>query len=298
MEAHDLDVDFAGNTYVAVSFTGGYQLKDITQNGQEDAAVVAVDALGEPMRFVDSNGSSRAEGLTVAAADRELQVLVGGMQGTTPEFFGSVPLSLQQEERAYAAILQAESTQRAWILRNNDPDRELGRLIREINQTEGEIYRVIDRPAQNTRLISAYLTTEQLAEIKGVDVFEDVELKADGTVDPAGWALEALNDAHTRPWTGSYTYPETCRETYLYLIDSAVNDALPYFDGNPNLTLNPFASVTTVTTQIVQLLTGDQEFDSAKTLAAFALGLVLFIVTLLLNIVALRVVKKYREAYE
>lgn len=65
-----------------------------------------------------------------------------------------------------------------------------------------------------------------------------------------------------------------------------------------NLTLNPFSSVTTVTTQIVQLLTGDQEFDSAKTLAAFALGLVLFIVTLLLNIVALRVVKKYREAYE
>jgi phosphate transport system permease protein len=65
-----------------------------------------------------------------------------------------------------------------------------------------------------------------------------------------------------------------------------------------NLTANPFASVTTVTTQIVQLLTGDQEFESAKTLAAFALGLVLFIVTLLLNMIALRVVKKYREAYE
>jgi phosphate transport system permease protein len=65
-----------------------------------------------------------------------------------------------------------------------------------------------------------------------------------------------------------------------------------------NLTANPFASVTTVTTQIVQLLTGDQEFDSPKTLAAFALGLVLFLVTLALNIIALRVVKKYREAYE
>ena len=65
-----------------------------------------------------------------------------------------------------------------------------------------------------------------------------------------------------------------------------------------NLTLNPFDSVTTVTTQIVQLLTGDQEFDSPKTLAAFALGLVLFLVTLALNIVALRVVKKYREAYD
>jgi phosphate transport system permease protein len=65
-----------------------------------------------------------------------------------------------------------------------------------------------------------------------------------------------------------------------------------------NLTANPFESVTTVTAQIVQLLTGDQEFDSAKTLAAFALGLVLFLITLLLNVAALRVVKKYREAYE
>lgn len=65
-----------------------------------------------------------------------------------------------------------------------------------------------------------------------------------------------------------------------------------------NMTLNPFASVTTVTTQIVQLLTGDQEFESAKTLAAFALGLVLFLITLVLNLIALTVVRRYREAYE
>ena len=65
-----------------------------------------------------------------------------------------------------------------------------------------------------------------------------------------------------------------------------------------NLTLNPFSSVTTVTAQIVALLTGDQEFDSPKTLSAFALGLVLFVITLLLNIYALAVVKKYREAYD
>jgi len=65
-----------------------------------------------------------------------------------------------------------------------------------------------------------------------------------------------------------------------------------------NLTANPFAAVTTVTVQIVTLLVGDQEFDSAKTLAAFALGLVLFVVTLLLNVVGLTVVRKYREQYE
>ena len=65
-----------------------------------------------------------------------------------------------------------------------------------------------------------------------------------------------------------------------------------------NLTANPLQAVTTVTVQIVTLLTGDQEFDSAKTLAAFALGLMLFVVTLILNIIALRVVRKYREQYE
>ncbi|MCC8986885.1 MAG: phosphate ABC transporter permease subunit PstC [Candidatus Contendobacter sp.] len=65
-----------------------------------------------------------------------------------------------------------------------------------------------------------------------------------------------------------------------------------------NLTANPLEAVTTVTVQIVTLLTGDQEFDSPKTLAAFALGLMLFVVTLILNIIALHVVRKYREQYE
>ncbi len=65
-----------------------------------------------------------------------------------------------------------------------------------------------------------------------------------------------------------------------------------------NLTANPLESVTTVTVQIVTLLVGDQEFDSAKTLAAFALGLVLFVLTLGLNIIALYVVRKYRQQYD
>jgi len=65
-----------------------------------------------------------------------------------------------------------------------------------------------------------------------------------------------------------------------------------------NLTANPLESVTTVTVQIVTLLVGDQEFNSPKTLAAFALGLMLFVTTLCLNFVALHVVKKYREQYD
>ena len=64
------------------------------------------------------------------------------------------------------------------------------------------------------------------------------------------------------------------------------------------LTANPFDAVTTVTVQIVTNLTGDPEFDSPKTLSAFALGLALLLVTLCLNVIALRVVQKYREKYD
>lgn len=64
------------------------------------------------------------------------------------------------------------------------------------------------------------------------------------------------------------------------------------------LTLNPLETVTTVTVQIVTLLTGDQEFNSPKTLAAFGLGLTLFVVTLALNIVAQRIVQAYRQQYD
>ena len=67
---------------------------------------------------------------------------------------------------------------------------------------------------------------------------------------------------------------------------------------NANLTANPLENVTTVTVQIVVALIGDQEFDDPKTLSAFALGLVLFVVTLILNVVALAIVKKYREKYD
>ena len=65
-----------------------------------------------------------------------------------------------------------------------------------------------------------------------------------------------------------------------------------------NLTANPLAAVTTITVQIATLLVGDQEFDSPKTLSAFALGFVLFFFTLVLNYIALRIVQKYREQYD
>ena len=65
-----------------------------------------------------------------------------------------------------------------------------------------------------------------------------------------------------------------------------------------DLSFNPLDAVTTVTAQIVTILVGDQEFESAKTLSAFALALTLIVITLILNFYALYIVKKYREQYE
>jgi len=65
-----------------------------------------------------------------------------------------------------------------------------------------------------------------------------------------------------------------------------------------NLSANPFEAVTTITVQILALLTGDQEFDSAKTLSAFALGLLLFVLTLLLNVAAMKIVKHFEQQYD
>ena len=65
-----------------------------------------------------------------------------------------------------------------------------------------------------------------------------------------------------------------------------------------NLSANPLDAVTTVTAQIVTILVGDQEFESAKTLSAFALALTLIVITLGLNFIALQIVKKYREQYD
>ena len=65
-----------------------------------------------------------------------------------------------------------------------------------------------------------------------------------------------------------------------------------------NLTLNPIEPVTTITTQIVMLVQGDQEFNSPQTLSAFALGFILLILTLLLNIIAIKIVDRYKRKYQ
>lgn len=66
----------------------------------------------------------------------------------------------------------------------------------------------------------------------------------------------------------------------------------------PNLTMNPLEDMTTVTVKIVESLVGDQEFDSSLTLSAFALGLVLFVVTLIINIISITTIRKFHQKYK
>lgn len=89
--------------------------------------------------------------------------------------------------------------------------------------------------------------------------------------------------------------------SFLLAISRAVGETMIVVMAagmRPNLTANPLEAVTTVTVQIVALLTGDQEFNSAKTLSAFALGLALFVTTLIFNIFALYLVRRYRQVYD
>ncbi|MCH2063785.1 MAG: S8 family serine peptidase [Roseibacillus sp.] len=239
LETQSLDIDYAGNTYVSVSFTGSYQFKGVVHPGREDAAVVVVDARGTPMRFMDSNGEAGATGLDVAVVGRDLQVLVGTMSGTTEELFGDSPLQPSAVNKAFLAVLDKPDDQDAYIITPATPDQELGPLIQVINRAEGEVYRVIDRPQRNIRLISANLTTEQVNSLlqAGARVEVDRELAPNGQINPAGWALGHLNNPMPRA-TDTYCYPETCQETILYLIDTGIDTSSGFFAGNPNLVIS------------------------------------------------------------
>ena len=117
-----------------------------------------------------------------------------------------------------------------------------------------------------------------------------------------GWQLpEPTGDKNTR---GSILVIGGSAETLgavLLAVSRAIGETMIVVmaaGASANLSANPLESMTTVTFQIVAMLTGEGSFDHPATLSAFALGFVLFLVTLALNFIALRVVKRFREAYE
>ena len=156
-------------------------------------------------------------------------------------------------------------------------------------------------------LFAQFPLAEQVSEALGVITWPMMEFEAD---DALAAVPQSLSDGSLG--LGA-TRSETIRQViipaalpgivgaFLLAISRAIGETMIVVMAAglaANLTLNPLEAVTTVTVQIVTLLTGDQEFDSAKTLAAFALGLLLFVVTLALNLAALRIVRKYREQYD
>ncbi len=85
-------------------------------------------------------------------------------------------------------------------------------------------------------------------------------------------------------------------ETMIVVLGAGA--AAAQFDRGLGAVINPFEAMTTVTVKIVSQLTGDTDFASPETLVAFALGLTLFVITLGLNVLALYIVRRYREQYE
>jgi hypothetical protein len=242
MNTRDIAIDYAGNTYVSTSFSGSYEFEDVTYTGQEDAAIVAIDVLATPIRFTNTAGASSAFGAAVAAPDRNQQILVGSIRGTTAENFGGIIVNTTANQQAYFSAVEPVSDQQPYILTSLLPDTTIESMTQEINIAGGEIYRALEFPNEKIRLVAAHLTREQHSGLAGDGRFislRDVDLQQDGFVSDSGWALAALNSAPPPPPTPvySYTYPETCHQTALYLIDTAIDTSSGYFDANPNLNI-------------------------------------------------------------
>lgn len=237
MDSHDLAIDRAGNTYVAVTYNGPYAFEDFIYPGQNDAAIVSIDPAGAEIRFTTSEGPASAIAFGVAAPTRNTQVAVGRIQGKDQELFGLNPLgSIDDFNRAFFVSLDPVQEQFAVIM---EPSRgqSLVQMVQQINQIGGEIYRPFNFPRGNGRFVAAFLTTEQIATLQDdYDISPDPVLEPTGTMPSANYALETLNQVPAKaPY--SFTYPETCHHTVLYLIDSAIDNSSGYFDGNPNLTI-------------------------------------------------------------
>ncbi|MFP6876849.1 MAG: hypothetical protein VCA37_08470, partial [Roseibacillus sp.] len=255
MNTRDLAIDYAGNTYVSTSFSGSYEFESVTYTGQEDAAIVAIDVLATPIRFTNTAGASSAFGAAVAAPDRNQQILVGSIRGTTAEDFGGIIVPTFPNQQAYFSAVEPVSDQQPYILTSLLPDTTIESMTQEINRAGGEIYRALEFPNEKIRLVAAYLTTEQRRGLgQQFTSVPDVDLQQDGLVSGSGWALEALNSAPATDDDGySYTYPETCHQTALYLIDTAIDTSSGYFNGNPNLNIG---------SSILVRGTGDPSFSS------------------------------------
>ncbi|MFP6879892.1 MAG: hypothetical protein VCA34_03030, partial [Roseibacillus sp.] len=256
METGDLAVDYAGNSYVSVSLSGPFSFEGVTHAGDLDAAVVSIDGAGTPIRFTDTTGTAVAFGTAVAVVDRNLQILVGELQGLGQENFDDTnPLQVEQESRAYFGAIERSANQQAYILTSV---LQLPLVVMEERITElgGEVYRALDFPNEGIRIVAAYLTTEQRGGLGQLFTSViDADLRQDGLVSDSGWALEALNSAPpTGTPTYSYTYPESCHQTALYLIDTAIDTSSGYFSANTNLTIG---------SSILVRGTGDPLYSSA-----------------------------------
>jgi len=237
MDASGLAVDPNGNTHVAATFDKAFEFEGVVYDGQNDAAVISVDAGGERFRFARSHGAAAEEGLAVAAPERDLQVLAGAYAGSGTSRFDGYSQAARPDALGYMAALEPVPSQEALIVSSAAAD-PVSFLRTELREAGAQVYRVVDRPGQGVEFVAAYVTDAQADNLPATFILTpDQPLGPDGVEDPSGWALAHLNDAFTAsPY--SYGYPDTCREVALYLIDTAVDTSSGYFGGNSNLAVN------------------------------------------------------------
>ncbi|MDA0765887.1 MAG: S8 family serine peptidase [Verrucomicrobia bacterium] len=244
MKPTGLSIDRFGNTFTCAGFQGGFLIESQAANGNADVAVLGVDAAGVLFDFHQSTGAGQDSPTGVAAPARDIVVTVGQYEGSPGNFGGqSLPVPNPGEIHAFLGALGPLPGQNQFILTpipGAPGAPTVLELIVQIHQTGGQVYNVV-QSATTPRAVSAYLTTDQLADLTApgnVTAEPDSPLQPDGSSVDADWALNHLNAAtNTGPGPYTFTYADTGQAVNVYLLDTAASNPSAWFNTNTNLTI-------------------------------------------------------------
>ena len=240
MKSGDLDVDDYGNSWLAATFDGSWEVEGQAQAGNDDAALIAIDGAGLLFDFHRSTGNAVENPRGAAAPTRELAMIVGNYSGSGSSFAPLPTLPEKNGDEAFIAIATPDFPQNLFVYypANSGP-LPLPQIIDRIHQEGGQVYKVVEIPGQPVS-VSAWVTPSQSSDIlvPGVSGEPESEQGTNGSSSDAGWALGRLNDPSTStPSPYSFTCPDTAGEVVVHLIDTAIDSLGGWFAANANLSI-------------------------------------------------------------
>ncbi|BCX46548.1 peptidase S8 subtilisin [Haloferula helveola] len=235
----DLDIDAAGNAWLATRFNGNWFIEDQVETGNADSALVAVDGTGDLYDFHRSTGAATENANAVAAPVRDLAILVGEYSGNGTTFAPLPTFPNQANPQGFVAIAAPVPNQQLYVFRPaGGAPPTLLQLTNLLEQSGLQTYVTVANSSTEIS-VSAYATPSQINDLDpNPNLTWELEsfLAANGTNTDAGWALARLNDPSS-PSPYTFDFPDTGGEVVVYLIDTAVDELGGWFSANSNLSI-------------------------------------------------------------